>query len=193
MQETEIEFKNLLTKKEFDTIHDELFKDIEGVEQINYYVDTDKFDLRNHHLMLRVREKNNTHTLTLKVPIEAHTVEEFHRPLEAPLSINDVVSKDMLSRPMFLIIRSNLINRTLKVLGKLTTFRKEIDYNGGTLVLDYSTYLNQEDYEIEFEVDDASTGEEIFKEFLNTYNINRSETIVKSERFYRALESERGE
>ena len=35
--------------------------------------------------------------------------------------------------------------------------------------------------------------EEIFKEFLNTYNINRSETIVKSERFYRALESERGE
>src|SRR5699024_7889459 len=152
-----------------------------------------KLKLRNNNIKIQKKKKKIIHTLTLKVPTEAHTVEEFHRPLEAPVNISDVVSKDMLSRPMFLIIRSNLINRTLKVLGKLTTFRKEIDYNGGTLVLDYSTYLNQEDYEIEFEVDDASTGEEIFKKFLNTYNINRSETIVKSERFYRALESERGE
>lgn len=188
MQETEIEFKNLLTKDEFENIERALFKDVEAVSQTNYYVDTDRFDLRSNYLMLRIRKREDMNMLTLKVPIDEHVTEEFHNPLNEDIHIGDIVNKDMLSRPMFLIIRSHLINRTLRVVGKLTTLRKEIDYNGGTLVLDYSTYLGHEDYEIEFEVDDVSK-ETVFNELLDTFNITKKDTPVKVERFYNALES----
>src|SRR5699024_11479055 len=67
-QEIEIEFKNLLTKEEFNQIRTYLSFPDKGVAQTNFYFETKDFTLKNNHAALRIREKNGEYTLTLKQP-----------------------------------------------------------------------------------------------------------------------------
>ena len=75
-EEIEIEFKNLLTEKEYQTLlysfnatENELFT------QINSYFDTPDWDLKESHAGLRIRLLPNSAELTLKTPFENHLLE----------------------------------------------------------------------------------------------------------------------
>lgn len=183
-QEVEIEFKNLLTTQEYNQLAEVLFSQAETIEQTNYYFETPSFDLKGNHSALRIRKKNETYTLTLKEPhpdglLETHdklTKEAFlswtsGTPTEAPNVTNQLkqMSVDVFS---------------LTYLGKMTTLRKEIPYQGTLIVLDKSMYLDTADAELELEAASKEHGEKVFKSLLENYQIPFRETPAKIARFF---------
>jgi uncharacterized protein YjbK len=184
-QQIEIEFKNMLTKDEYDKFI-QIFKierrDI--FKQINYYIDSDNFSLKEKMCALRVREKNGNYKLTLKQPVleglletdQPITKEQFQQICDKRIFPEGPVTK--------VINEIGLSCSDLKVLGKLQTNRISFPYKDGILFLDHSEYLGKVDYELEYEVNDRSKGEKEFLHLLNSYHIPNRETDNKINRFF---------
>ena len=191
-QEIEIEFKNLVTKTDFERLS-QMFsiQPDQFAIQINHYFDTKDFKLKEFKSALRIREKNNTHTLTLKQPneigiLETHqilSIEEATAAFKNNLLPQGAVS-DQLKKTVKLDIKA------CNYLGSLTTHRAEIDYLGGTLVFDHSFYFNENDYEIEYEVKDEQAGKKIFENLFLTLNIPLKKTDNKIRRFFQKRKEE---
>ena len=184
-QHIEIEYKNLLTKQDFERLQ-QFFK-IESNQfftQQNHYFDTKDFDLKSQASALRIREKNETFELTLKQPAA-----------EGKLESNQMITKQEASAFLkdgqfpagavqVIIKQAGLNPLQFTCFGTLRTDRAEISYRGGLIVLDHSYYGGKEDYELEYEVEDAQAGQKIFMELLETLNIPLQKTENKVKRFY---------
>ncbi|MCA1011349.1 CYTH domain-containing protein [Halobacillus halophilus] len=186
-QEIEIEYKNLLTKDEYDRVHQLYpFESVEFMEQTNYYFESDDLKLRSLGAALRIRKKNDQWTLTLKQPhpeglLETHDSLSEH---EADLWIqNRMVEKPNVGKQLDEL---GVSLDDLKFLGSLTTRRKEIEYKDTLLVLDHSLYYDQEDFELELEAKSKEQGKNVFSQILNQCNIPERETDNKIKRFYKA-------
>lgn len=188
MIETEIEFKNLITSNQFKQIRDSLFIDITPFYQTNFYIDTEDLQIRKNILMLRIRELEDRFVLTLKVPNEVHVITEYHQILdESVLEKTNIDESDLGADIINVLKERNIDTNALKIQGQLETIRYERTYKNGLLVLDESQYFGETDYELEFEAKNVSDGKVVFNEILDHYDIQRTEEVVKSERFYRKL------
>ena len=193
-QELEIEFKNVLTKEQYENlltkfqVTDEII-----VRQTNHYFDTKDFHLKERFSGLRIRETKNRIVCTLK----ERTATNIH------LETTDVITKEqadlMLSGTGFFAdsVKTKLLQlevpvEQLRVFGTLTTDRVELSYKGGTIVFDHSFYLNCDDYEVEYESDEEKLGQEIFEQFLKENNIQKLVADKKIARFMNALKMEKG-
>lgn len=184
-QNIEIEFKNLLTETEFTLLKNYLNIDESMfVKQINHYIDTEQFLLKEKGCALRVREKNGHYELTLKQP-------HSEGLLETNQKLNNVEAKRLLENQWLLegpvknsLYQLHIPIEELSYFGSLTTERAEKEFEGGLIVLDYSSYLNHHDYEVEYEVNEYQLGKEIFARLLNDINIPIRQTENKVRRFY---------
>ncbi|KFZ43852.1 CYTH domain-containing protein [Anoxybacillus flavithermus] len=185
--ELEIEFKNMLTAEEFARFTRAFaVRDEEWDVQQNYYFDTPDFQLKQQKSALRIRFKNGTYTLTLKQPYEDGLL-ETHEPLTNETATALISGATSLQGDMANILQSLHIDPTAIVcFGALTTRRVERPYQNGTLVLDYSEYMNVADYEIEYEASDRAEGEKTFTHLLESLHIPKRKTKNKIERFYEA-------
>ncbi|WP_409294725.1 CYTH domain-containing protein [Peribacillus sp. SCS-26] len=187
MQEIEIEYKNLLTREEFEAAakkfnlspHD--FK-----TQINYYFDTASFGLKDENCALRIRNKNGLFTLTFKEPA-AEGLLETHQELSkeeagAILGGGAIPAGAVRIRAE----RFGIDMGTVELFGALETDRCEFRYKDGLLVFDNSRYLGKEDYELEYEVTDAESGKRNFYQLLKELNISVRHAENKVKRFYNA-------
>jgi uncharacterized protein YjbK len=184
-EQIEIEFKNILTKSEYEMLLMEF--NISGDQiftQVNYYFDTPYFDLKNSSAALRIRKTVKGYELTLKQPqkvgiletTQALTEAEFTCAIESNiLPIGIVHSK---------ITKLGITYSHIEYFGSLTTKRVEIPYKNGLLVLDHSYYLDKEDYEVEYEAENYEDGYKCFLELLETKNIPNRKTDNKIHRFY---------
>ncbi|CUA79387.1 CYTH domain-containing protein [Anoxybacillus suryakundensis] len=191
--ELEIEFKNMLTAEEFSRFtHAFAVRDDEWNVQQNYYFDTPDFQLKQQKSALRIRLKNGTYTLTLKQPYEDGLL-ETHEPLTNETATALISGAKSLEGDIANILQSLHIAPTAIVcFGALTTRRVERPYKNGTLVLDYSEYMNVADYEIEYEASERTEGEKVFSALLQSFHIPKRQTKNKIERFYEAkYETER--
>lgn len=184
-QHIEIEFKNMLTKKEYLHLITEFSINETMIDtQINHYFDTERFQLKELGSALRIREKDGSFELTLKQPAEVGL-------LETNQAITKQVASAMLEGIVFpsgLVLEQlekiKFPTDELQYFGSLTTKRCELQYKGGLLVLDHSLYLSKEDYELEYEVQDPLEGELTFKQLLQTFHIPIRVTENKIKRFY---------
>jgi uncharacterized protein YjbK len=186
MSETiEIEFKNLLTKDEYENLLKTFNveeKDI--VSQINHYFDTPEFALKDIGSALRIREKNNCFEMTLKQPAAIGLLEttqflsanEFQAAVQYRKFPKGIVQER--------IEQLKVTVENIEYFGSLTTRRVEFPFKEGLLVLDHSFYLNTEDYEIEYEAEDFQRGQIVFQELLKRYTIPLRKTKNKIARFY---------
>ena len=186
MSETiEIEFKNLLTKIEYENLLKRFNveeKDI--IKQINYYFDTPDFALKNLGSALRIREKNSNFELTLKQPAAVGLLEttqhlsenEFQAAIQHRILPKGIVQER--------IGQLKIAFNKIVYFGSLITKRAEFPYKEGLLVLDHSSYLKKEDYEIEYEVEDFQSGQLVFHELLKQFDIPIRKTQNKIARFY---------
>ena len=73
----EIEAKVLISEKEYNNVLNH-FKDrvIKEYDQINHYIDSDDLALKKLGIGCRIREKDNTYTLTLKAPMAEGLLEK---------------------------------------------------------------------------------------------------------------------
>lgn len=190
--EIEIEFKNLLSKEEFQVLQDFFdYQHNEAFSQKNIYFDTPDLQLAKQSSALRIRLKNKKAVMTLKSPHGEH-LEEHH----AHLDYNEakaMVKNQKLSLPqaMKVLLEKRLIDTDqLEYQANLETKRFETHYKNGTIVLDYSQYHGHEDYELEYETNDAYQGREVFMELLKRFNIPQRETPNKIQRAYAAFQAQ---
>ena len=187
-QEIEIEFKNLLTKEEYHLLCDRFrLSDGDFIMQENHYFDSDDFTLKNKGCALRIRKKKAHYEMTLKQPAEEgllETNETLNEDEAKSIIANNQIPEGAIAK----IIREELEidPNSIIYFGSLNTRRAETKYEGGLLVIDHSMYLNKEDYELEYEVSNFSTGQKIFIELLKTLNIPVRQTDNKIKRFYKA-------
>ena len=186
-QEIEIEFKNLLNQHEYNKLLTELPFPCEGIVQTNHYFETKDFSLKQHGAALRIREKSGKYTLTLKEPhpeglLETHdTLTE--REVELWLNGTPLMKENVGNQ-----LRSlGIVPTELKLFGSLTTERREVKDRGVLLVLDYSTYNSESDYELEIEASDRLSGEAAFRQILKEFDVKEKHTPNKIERFYKSI------
>ncbi|OIK11159.1 CYTH domain-containing protein [Bacillus sp. MUM 116] len=185
-QNIEIEFKNMLMKEEYDFLLKKFnIAEKSIITQENHYFDTLDFALKNKHSALRIRQKGKQYEMTLKQPADVGLLETTQKitEKEAALAIQESklpggAIKDLLSK-------INIVFSEMRYFGSLVTKRAELEYKGGLLVLDHSLYLNKEDFELEYEVENDQIGKQNFEVLLNKYAIPHRKTENKIQRFYR--------
>lgn len=180
----EIEFKQLLSQTQYQSIYNKYFPEMQPFSQTNYYIDTEQFDLRSHKSALRIRVKDDYYEMTLKVPAEVGLMEYNFETHVIPELNKELVANDL---PLEIIEQLNKMNvdvNQLVILGALTTSRLEKEVQGNLLVLDKSDYLNYQDYELEYEVEDYDDGLIQFKMILEAFDIKHETPENKVQRFF---------
>lgn len=193
-QQIEIEFKNLLTKEQYETLLAAFnVQPHQIIRQMNHYFDTPEEHLKQRASGLRIREFPQEIECTLKEASGEHAHLETTDALTAEHA-NEMLAGGVVPAPNVFTRLQQLAIPTehLTLTGTLTTDRVEIDYNGGLLVLDHSFYLQCDDYEVEYETNDESFGKNIFAELLQQFNIAPQPAPKKLARFMYALKQQKG-
>ena len=189
-QEIEIEFKNMLTKEQYESLLQHFHVQPEQIKyQVNHYFDTESWQLKQLMSGLRIRQIDNYFECTLKEKTSENThlettdiltQEQAEQLLDgAPFNTQSVVKR---------LEKLHIPIDQLKLFGSLATNRVELNYKGGKLVFDHSIYMQQNDYEVEYEAVDETTGQKIFNEFLATHHIPKNHAPKKIARFMKALQ-----
>jgi uncharacterized protein YjbK len=187
MSETiEIEFKNMLTRSEYEILL-KTFKITETqiFSQENHYFDTPEFALKDKGSALRIRVKKDLYEMTLKQPHQQGLLETTQNLNEGEFTAakkNGILPQGIIYDRLTSMSVSFL---DIEYFGSLITKRAEIPFKNGLLVFDHSFYLNNEDYELEYEVDNYHLGQQVFLELLGQHNIPQRTTENKISRFYR--------
>ncbi|EEU7817715.1 CYTH domain-containing protein, partial [Listeria monocytogenes] len=185
VKELEIEFRNLLTKEEYDTLIESFHvKEDDFFEQTNYYLDTTNFDLKKRHSALRIRQLETQYQLTLKTP-EARGLMETTQILGKDQASAIIAGANIPVGPVRDTLKElGIKHENLQVFGSLKTIRAEKDYKKGLLVFDKNFYGSISDFDLEYEVADYDKGKEIFDKLLKEYQITNQPAENKVARFY---------
>ncbi|HAA8037646.1 TPA_asm: adenylate cyclase [Listeria monocytogenes] len=185
VKELEIEFRNLLTKEEYDTLIESFrVKEEDFFEQTNYYLDTANFGLKERHSALRIRQLETQYQLTLKTP-EARGLMETTQILGEDQVSAIISGANIPVGPVRDTLKELGINHEdLQVFGSLKTIRAEKDYKKGLLVFDKNFYGSISDFDLEYEVSDYDKGKEVFDKLLKEYQITNQPAENKVARFY---------
>ncbi|WP_370224730.1 CYTH domain-containing protein, partial [Cytobacillus sp.] len=153
-------------------------------EQENHYFDTPDFLLKSKGSALRIRQKNGSFELTLKQPHPEGLLETNENITESEAA--EMIQTGKIPKEQIIISIEKLGIKTdrLQYFGTLATKRAEKEYMKGLAVLDHSSYLNKEDFELEYEVDNRNEGELTFLNLLKQLNIPVRKTENKIKRFY---------
>ncbi len=145
----EFEKKVMLTPKEYEFLKKYRYAAAENAVQINYYYDTDDFELNRKEITCRIREKNGICTATVK----EHRLKGGDCSVENSNAVKDRYD-DSIFREMGLCCQ-----------GSLETFRSTYTpVSGLKIMLDRSAYLGTVDYELEIEYEKAC-GDAVNEEF----------------------------
>ncbi|MEH7109008.1 CYTH domain-containing protein [Bacillus sp. JJ1764] len=184
-QNVEIEFKNILSESEYGTLKKAFqIPDSQIFLQENHYFDTPEFGLKEQNSALRIRKKQAHYELTLKQPVEKGLLETNQElsESEVTLALNDGILPSGEIKRILESIKIPL--ERIEYFGSLSTYRAQIEYKNGLLVFDHSVYLNTEDFELEYEVQNYEAGKENFLLLLEQYQIPNRKTKNKIQRFY---------
>ncbi|WP_042455319.1 CYTH domain-containing protein [Neobacillus dielmonensis] len=184
-QSIEIEFKNMLTKHEYEVLLKKFNLDEKKIfSQENHYFDTEDFALKRQGCALRIRRKVNSFEMTLKQPAAVGLL-ETNQVLSSEEAKQAIQTGRLPSGNISEIIKkSGIVLSDIQYFGSLVTRRAEISYKQGLIVIDHSIYLDHEDYELEFEVNDYDIGKKSFFEILQSFGIPERKTVNKIQRFY---------
>ena len=187
MPEIEKEFKNLLTKEQYDSLVED-YKDVftKDVTQTNSYYDYNGL-LQEHKIALRIRivEGKETGEITLKIPQSSLEVLEFTEVLPVEL-LNQFNNDKQFTLPPSIqkaLEKEGILLQTVMQTALLTTHRLEGALSENEwLVLDESHYNGKVDFEMEMEVRSLELGEPVFLGILAKYNIERRQAESKIKR-----------
>lgn len=184
----EIEFKNLLTEKEYQQMMAYFHvTDDQCWEQENHYYDTPDFKLKSMRSALRIRILPETAEMTLKTPFQGFLLESTdlisrESALKMTKGEKIIPFGDVLQK----LDELDIDKRTLERKMALTTLRYERVWKNGLLVLDKSTYVGTTDFELEYEVQDPIEGEHVFQKLLDQFDIPKRKTPNKIRRAFQA-------
>lgn len=185
LSEKEIEFKNLLTKQEFDTLLKEFHltkKDFHS--QTNYYFDTPEKDFQKNKIGFRLRVMEGRNEITLKTPLEDHVMEE--QTILVTNQERDKILRESIFPSLSFLEKKNLPYPNICI-GSIKTNRAFVEIKDGTLFFDHSFYSQIEDYEVEYESQDVEKGQAFFLQLLKQHQIPVRKTDKKIARLVKTL------
>ena len=172
----EIEAKSMLDESSY-------LKLIKGKEseryvQINYYIDTSNFDVHKSGLGLRIRLKDGTYELTVKI-----------RQNEGKLEVNQIIDESeylaFKESNIFptgevkeALIKQNIDIEKLHVFTELKCTRLDLHYKTSLLSIDKSEFNGITDYEIESEDSSMEIAKANLIDFLNKNEVPYNENFV---------------
>ncbi|MFF2752255.1 CYTH domain-containing protein [Psychrobacillus sp. NPDC058041] len=175
--EKEIEFKNLLTKDEFQKLVKHFnIKHSSFQMQTNYYFDTPNHYFKNNKMGFRLRVLPTRNELTLKVPEKEHIMNETTH-LITGIERDDILNN--LQFPPVPFLQQIKNESPLVCIGSMQTNRAQINYENGILFFDHSIYSQTEDFEVEYESKDVENGRKKFLELLAIHRIPLRNTDKK--------------
>jgi uncharacterized protein YjbK len=168
----EIESKILVNEKEFNLLKSVLKIDEKlKVIQTNHYIDDSIGSLRKYGFALRIRELNQTFTLTLKSPMAEGTLEK-NQSLTEQAYLNYKSKKVF---PLGLIKdfleMFGFDTTKLQIITQLTTERYETTFEGRHVCLDKNSYHGLIDFEVESEESSLKHAAETLKLLCEKANI----------------------
>lgn len=190
-QEIEIEFKNMLTKTEYEALLQHFNINYDTIQaQVNHYFDTPDERLKQHLSGLRIRQTTTKIVCTIKERSSEHghleTTDTLTKQQAEKMLLGEGFFAPEVEKRLQLL---EVDPMNLHLIGTLSTKRVELELQGGTLVLDHSLYLNCDDYEVEYEANDEKLGQQIFQQFLVEHSIPVRPADKKIARFMQALKS----
>lgn len=183
--EVEKEFKNLLTKEEYEFLLTKFnLEEVEPIQQTNIYYDTENNLLRSLKFGLRIRLYEEYGEQTLKSPLQENEKLETTDTLslEDATHMSDIGTLKKDGHVAKMLIEAGVNLDDLKPIARLSTVRHIFPGKNGTYFLDESFYQDQKDYELEFETDDLEKGLIEFEKFLDEYKIKPRFAAQKIER-----------
>ena len=171
----EIEYKTLLTKDEYDRVL-AYFRNAKIVKQTNYYYQSK--NRLNKKIAARIRQIDQNFELTFKI-----------KQKKGKLEVNFEVpnnSVDHFKRPDVLeFLLSHNYTDDWNYIGELHTTRHVIQDIYGEICIDYNQYLDIEDYELEYEVNNEF--EQLafarYLDLLKQFSIQNNKAKAKFHRF----------
>lgn len=185
-KELEIEFKNMLTKEEYESLLAAFGAGAEHIAtQTNHYFDTADSRLKHAKCALRIREQDGRFECTLKTPAKEGNYEwtdDITAGQANALQGGGAIEAPTVAEALGTL---HVSWEELRPIGSLTTHRAEFPYEGGLLAIDHSEYLGTEDYELEYEVQDSAEGQRRFHELLQAQRIPLRPAMKKIARLAR--------
>ena len=175
MREIEIEFKNLLTKGQYETLYKKYsLNNSEEIINKNFYYDDADESFKKIGAALRIRYTNKKTEMTLKIKGKTQNI-EINVPLDERYPKEPTVLPILPNEIIAELERMNVKIKTPMLIQKIETLRQEVTLEEGLLVLDKTTFINDiVDYELEFETKDYETGLATFEKLLEENNIDKS-------------------
>jgi uncharacterized protein YjbK len=168
----EIEAKILLKEEAFLKLLKFLnTNETKGVKQVNYYIDNSEQSLRKFGFGLRIRERNDVYTLTLKSPITDGTLEK-DQTISKIIYFkfkNDLIFPEGIVKDTLLMFGFNVSK--FHIITSLETIRINTEYEGGQLSLDFNSYNGQKDYEVESEQSSIKAAEQTLKKLCEAVGL----------------------
>lgn len=183
-KELEIESKSMISKTDYHKLM-EKFSNIENIVQTNYYISSPELESKLVKYGMRIRKIGHDFELTLKVSQEDGKLEinqEITRKSYANIKYFHIFP----SGEVLDYLNENLVcdPSKLRIIGKMKTIRKNIDFLGSKISIDKSIYNHQVDYEVECEAINKKASENNLQTFLvqNLIKYKKSE-LTKLARF----------
>lgn len=183
----EVEKKMLLKPKEFQRYQNYFMRNFKRHFTVNknYYFDTIDLDLLKNDVTCRVRELNETYTLTVKskekdgfacVSKEKNELinsEMFEKLCDGKIKISDLGE-----------CCNHIVNLELINYGSLYTCRDSYYIDDCTICLDQNSYHDVTDYEIEIEGKTIEKIEKVYNSFFSDLKYDSSNMCGKRKRFF---------
>lgn len=186
----EIEAKVLITEKEYNNVVSHfLNRKISEFDQINHYIETEDFQLKKIGVGLRIREKDECYTLTLKAPMAEGLLEKNEELTR--LQFNSFMKRNLFPECQIkeFIKMLGVKIEDLKILTQLTTHRIDISMDDRVYVfsIDKNVYNDLVDYELEVEGPSLNKAKDMLKSICNQTNTFYKDNLKSKET--RALET----
>lgn len=169
-KQIEIEYKILLTKDIFQHI----LSDYQPFIEKDYIQINDYFThplLQERKYMLRIRSKDQSYEMTLKIPHHQHRL-EYNINLSQAEKDCFYQGHDIHNEITYILKQNGICISDLKQQFSLTTHRYDIILPEGVLSLDENHYCHCHDYELEFEVHEEKSGYQKFLDIIKPYHLH---------------------
>lgn len=163
----EIEYKILVSKETFTQIC-QFYPKHHTYTQVNYYLTSPQLAAKRY--ALRVREKDGTYEMTLKIPQGFAKME--HNEMISKADFESIENGVMIDNDITRLLASQGFDLSLiKQEYSLKTIRHDIPLDYGMLSMDENFYNGHHDYEFEFEVNDEKKGALQFDELCALFHL----------------------
>ncbi len=184
MKESDVEFKTLLTKTEYEKLCKK-FVNCPSNLQINYYFDTPRFTLKASDIGLRIRKRDKYEiNLKRKKGYQLQEIDEEVSEETFKQFLKDgIIPSEAISNELVEIIKGQTVINYMS----LSTYRITFPYKNGTINIDKCDYVDTTDYELLFQGSSYDDSKRTFIEFVKENGIVYKKSQAKIKRAYDAL------